>query len=95
MPPNKKSLFQTLLHKQKCGQIDTFFSLNSLDFQKIGIVLKKVGTFMAAKEKFRAVLEYDSEVNKYYVSIKFYGCDIPEEIRVIQKAEVDYLANKR
>lgn len=50
---------------------------------------------MAVKEKFRATLDYDPEKGRYYVSIKFYGSGIPEEILVAQKAEADYLAKKK
>lgn len=51
--------------------------------------------YMAVKEKFRATLDYDPEKGRYYVSIKFYGSGIPEEILVAQKAEADYLAKKK
>lgn len=95
MPSNKESFFQKLFKMKDTDEIDAFFSLDELDFQKIGVVLKLVGMYMAVKEKFRATLDYDPEKGRYYVSIKFYGSGIPEEILVAQKAEADYLAKKK
>lgn len=88
-----KSIEERLCRQFQNGEISMFWGIPALDFQKFGIIMQSVGRYMAVKEKFRATLEYDPEVDKYYLSLTFYERDIPVEILAYQKA-LEYLRSE-
>lgn len=90
-----ESIGDRLLRQSQNGEINAFWCIPALDFQKFGIIMSELGQYMAAREKFRATLEYDPELDRYYVSIKFYGGRTPEEIHAYQKAREDLMAKKK
>lgn len=64
-------------------------------FSKVWNYHERAGAVMAVREKFRATLEYDPELDRYYVSLKFYGGRTPEEIHAYQKAREVLMAKKK
>ncbi|WP_302360313.1 hypothetical protein [uncultured Megasphaera sp.] len=90
-----ESVAERLLRQSQNSEINAFWYVPALDFQKFGIVMSELGQYMAVKEKFRAILEYDPESDRYYVSLKFYGGQTPKEIHAYHKGMEGLMAKKK